>query len=335
MNGDGRKRIVPPVVAFVLTAALLVFLQTKVSRPMLLAERYWTGAGWAEIPFLAGWAAFLVDRMSDIRLAPAWRLRLWSLFSAVFFGQLALGLLGLERMLMTGKLHLPVPALIVAGPLYRGGGLFMPILFSATILLVGPAWCSHLCYIGAWDNLASRARRRHPLPALAWDGGGRRRWLRWANLGLAFAVPLLLRALGLPTTVAVACGAIFGLTGVAIMLLWSTRAGTMAHCSWYCPIGLLSSRLGRINPFRIRVATDRCTACGACSLACRYDALTRADVARGAPNRSCTLCGDCLAACRHDSMALAFPGLTPETSRRVFLVVVASLHAVFLGVARI
>ncbi len=325
----------PAAVAFALTAILLAFIQAKVSRPMLLAERYWHAAGWAEIPLLAAWSAFLVRRMADVRSAPAWRLRLWSLFSAVFFGQLALGLLGLERMLMTGKLHLPVPALIVAGPLYRGGGLFMPILFSATILLVGPAWCSHLCYIGAWDNLASRLSRRRPLAELASGGGGRRRWLRWANLGLAVAAPLALRFFGMPTIAAVLLGAAFGLIGVAVMLLWSRRTGMMAHCSWYCPIGLLSSRLGRINPFRVRVDTGRCTACGACSLACRYDALTVADVARGGPNHSCTLCGDCLSTCRHDSMSLALPGLSPETSRRVFLVVVASLHAVFLGVARI
>ena len=44
----------------------------------------------------------------------------------VFFSQLALGLVGFSRFLMTGALHVPVPAVIVAGPLSAGGGLYVP-----------------------------------------------------------------------------------------------------------------------------------------------------------------------------------------------------------------
>jgi len=326
--------VAPAIAAAAITAALLTTVQVRVSRPMLLAERFFPGAGWAEIALLAAWAAFLVTRMLPVRDAPRWRARIWSLFSIVFFGQLALGLAGLERMLMTGKLHLPVPALIVGGPLYRGEGLFMPILFAATVLLVGPAWCSHLCYIGAWDNGCSRLARRTPLPAIAFAGGGRRRLGRWATLVLVVGAALALRLAGAPSAVAAAFGAVFGVVGVALMLWWSRRTGLMAHCSWYCPIGLLSTRLGKINPWRIRV-TARCTRCGACSLACRYDALTKADVEAGGPNASCTLCGDCLAACRHDSLEYRFPGLTPETARASFIAVVVALHATFLGVARL
>ena len=77
----------------------------------------------------------------------------------MFFAQFVFGVAGVERLLMTGQLHVPVPAVVVAGPLYRGEGLFMPILFAATLLLVGPAWCSYLCYVGSWDGLAATARR--------------------------------------------------------------------------------------------------------------------------------------------------------------------------------
>ena len=34
----------------------------------------------------------------------------------------------------------PIPAMILAGPLYRGEGFFMPLLFLSTIFFVGPAW---------------------------------------------------------------------------------------------------------------------------------------------------------------------------------------------------
>lgn len=38
--------------------------------------------------------------------------------------------------------------------------------------------------------------------------------------------------------------------------------------------------------------------------------------------------------CRQSSIACRFPGLPAEAARRLFLVLVVSLHAVFLGVAR-
>lgn len=72
--------------------------------------------------------------MQDRKERPKWRTRARLLFSIVFFGQL-LGILVNPVFLMTGKQHLPVPAIILAGPLYRLEGLFMPILFLSTLLL--------------------------------------------------------------------------------------------------------------------------------------------------------------------------------------------------------
>ena len=127
---------------------------------ILLADRFLPGAGWAEIFLLALYAALATRAMLDPARSAGWRLRIWLLFSLVFFSQLALGLLLDQRFLMTGDLHLPVPALIVAGPAYRGSGLFMPGLFLAAVLLAGSAWCSHLCYLGGWDSLAARGKSR-------------------------------------------------------------------------------------------------------------------------------------------------------------------------------
>src|SRR5680860_1009392 len=276
---EGAGCWVVPVSAFLLTAVILGIVQVVVDPPGLLLERFWEGGGWLELLVLSGYAAFLAGRLRDPSLRPRWRRRLWRLFSGVFFAQLALGLSGLDRFLMTGELHLPVPALIAAGPLYRGEGLFMPILFGATVLLVGPAWCSYLCYIGAWDGLAADRRRAPP---------------------------------GMP----------------------SWRRGVMVHCTTYCPIGVLATRLGRINPFRIRLG-ESCDGCGACSRACRYDALRPADIERRRPGSACTLCGDCVPRCREGHMGYSFPGLDAGKAAAVFVVLVAALHAAFLGVARI
>lgn len=322
----------PPALALALTVALLAVCRAKVPFPILLPDRFLPGAGWLLALALGAYAAWLTRAL----LAPGggpWRwgrlrLRAWGLFSAVFFAQLLLGLAGAERLLMTGALHLPVPALIAAGPVFRGEGLFMAGLFLATVAVVGPAWCSWLCYIGAWDGAAAaRHRAPHPLP----------RWRGPARAALAALVLLAawgLREAGAPVALAGGLAAAFGLAGVAVMLTVSRRTGTMAHCTTFCPMGLAATLLGRLNPLRVRVGPG-CTGCGVCLRACRYGALDEARLALGRPGGTCTLCGDCVGRCPHAALGYGFPGLSPTRSRALFAVLAVSAHAVFLGVARI
>ncbi|WP_285904988.1 4Fe-4S binding protein [Pseudodesulfovibrio pelocollis] len=321
----------PRAAVFLLTVVALAVIRAKVPFPILLADRYFPGWGWMEMAALGVYAQWIAGLM----LAPGGhgfvRPRIWALFSAVFFGQLALGLAGVEGMLMTGSLHLPVPALIAGGPVFRGEGLFMPILFGVTVLLVGPAWCSHLCYIGAWDDAMSR-RGPRPAPSAA----VRRLSVigRGATLALVVGAALVLRAMGVPGSTAVLLAAAFGLIGVGVMAFASRRMGLMVHCTTYCPMGLVANVLGRLSPWRMRIGRD-CTGCGACFTCCRYSALDADRVAAGAPALSCTLCGDCVSACAHGQIGYRFPGLSSGAARTAFIVLVVSLHAVFLGVARI
>jgi hypothetical protein len=314
--------------AFLITGFLLTMVQLMMDPAGLMLERFVPGGGWAQAVLLALYAAWLVGRLGDRRTARLWRPRLWALFSAVFFGQLILGLAGFERLLMTGHLHLPVPALVAAGPVYRGGGLFMPILFASSLLLVGPAWCSWLCYIGAWDDAFARRRKRpQALPR-------RRGRVRLLLLVVVLATAFGLGRNGAPAWLATVLAAALGLVGVGVMAVWSRRTGAMTHCTAYCPLGWLATRLGRLSPFRIRIG-DGCTDCGACNTACRFDALSAEDVLRRRPAESCTLCGDCLATCKGRDIGYRFGRLAPGTARTVFLVLAVSLHAAFLGVARI
>jgi len=331
-----REVEIPQAVAFGLTALLLGIARAKASVPLLLADRFLpgpflTGAGWLEILALALYAAWLAGAFVDPERHKRLRPRVWALFSAVFFGQLLLGLLGFQDFLMTGRLHLPVPALILAGPIFRGGGLFMAILFSATVLFVGPAWCSHLCYIGAWDDACSRLGPKRPEPLSA-------RWTFWGRattLALTCGLALALRLLGVDALTAVWLAAGFGLLGVGVMLIVSRRLGVMAHCTAFCPIGLVGNLLGRLMPWRVRIDRETCTRCRSCSRACRYSALSGADIEAGTPALSCTLCGDCIGACPHDSMHYYFPGLSRPAARAAFLTLIAVLSATFLGVARL
>lgn len=321
-----------PTLAFALCAGLLAISRSKVAFPVLLPDRFWPGAGW---PLILGLATYAAE-MTRLLLLPgrkprqwsATRVRLWALFSALFFGQLALGLAGAERFLMTGNLHLPVPALIVGGPIYRGEGLFMPILFLSTVAVVGPAWCSWLCYIGAWDGLASRTRRR-PAPLPRWRGA-----VRAVLLMLVAGTAWGLRAMGAPVSAALVLAAGFGLVGVGVMLALSRRTGAMVHCTAYCPMGVVATTLGRLNPFRVRIGAG-CTGCGVCSAACRYDALNDERIELGRPRLSCTLCGDCVGACPHGAMGYRFAGLGPGAARALFTALVVGAHAAFIGLARI
>ena len=317
----------PPLASFLATGTLLSFIHFKVDPPMLLLERFLPGTGMIEVAFLSLYAAWITHAYLKARTTAGLRSQIWLLFSAVFFLQFGLGLAGVDQCLMTGRLHLPIPVLILAGPIFRGGGFFMPILFVSTVLLTGAAWCSHLCYIGSWDN--ALARRSRVLDNPPWWKAA-----RGSILIAAILSPLVFRWTGLGGGPALAKALGYGLVGVLVMVLFSRRRGTMVHCTVYCPVGLLADWIGRLNPFRVGF-DPACDGCGACNRACRYNALTAGDIGRRKPGISCTLCGDCLPSCPKSALHYALFRLDPAKARTVFVVTVLVLHAVFLGVARI
>lgn len=179
--------------ACLLVSALLLLLDGL--RPDLLLLHRLVPSWGAVQALLAGlWAGLVYGWLADRRRAPLWRRRIWLLFSCVFFGQLLAGIFLHSLFLLQGVPHLPVPGLILSGPLYRGGGsLFMPGLFALSLLLVGSAWCSHLCYLGVWDARAADTgpRSGRGVPAF-W------RKVRWAMLVASLFLPLGLRLAGLP-----------------------------------------------------------------------------------------------------------------------------------------
>jgi NAD-dependent dihydropyrimidine dehydrogenase PreA subunit len=91
--------------------------------------------------------------------------------------------------------------------------------------------------------------------------------------------------------------------------------------------------LGRLNPFRVRIGPG-CTRCGACTPACRYQALEPAHLAAGRPGLTCALCGECLPRCPGRHLGYHLPGLSPERARRAFLALIVALYAAFLGLGR-
>ena len=296
---------------------------------LLVLERFIPQGGLAQVMLAALWAVLAAGWLADRHQAPRARMRLWRLFSLVFFGQLVLGLAVESRFLLTGSLHLPVPGLIAAGPIYRGGGWFMLGLFGISTLLVGAAWCSQLCYFGAWDATAAQKSKNRPAPP----------WLPCLRLGvlaLTVITALTLRLAGAPTVAALSCGLLLGLLLLPCALLVSRGRGYASYCLGLCPLGLLGRWLGRISPWRIR-RIGPCSGCHACIRVCRQGAMTEKTLESGAPSTACHLCRDCAHVCPKQSLAVTWFGRPSSAAwaGSVFTALLAGLHAAFLFMARI
>ena len=311
------------------SAIILSAVQLNIERPMILLERFISGGGWVEIIIISFYGAFLAYTMQDQKKQAVWRLRSWTIFSAVFFAQLFLGLMGFEDFLMTGKLHLPIPMMIVAGPVYRLELSFMPILFLSTVLLSGPAWCSQLCYFGAIDGLMSKKKGRGIKITI-------RRLGELKLYGLTFIIftAVLLRMLNVPVLYTTLLAGLFGIIGLLLIIVFSGRTGRMINCISWCPVGTLVNYLKYVNPFRFRIG-DSCTSCMKCVPVCRYAALSPKNIKNRKPGITCTLCGDCINVCKPASFYYSFPGLGPSASRNLYLGITIVLHTVFLALARI
>lgn len=322
-----RNQYYLPVTVFTLTVTLLSLVQIKVERPMLLAERFFEGAGWFEILLISAYGAFVAFKMQNTVNVPKWRKITWTIFSVVFFTQLILGLSGFEKFLMSGKLHLPVPVMILAGPIYRGEFSIMTVLFLSTIILTGPAWCSQLCYFGAFDNLASGGKTSKEI--LKHKGA-----IKTTILILVIAMAIILRWLNVSMLTATIIAVAFGLTGISVMILISVKRKKMVHCVLYCPVGTVVNIFKYVNPFRMYIDKS-CTLCMQCTKFCKYDALNPADIRDSKPSITCTLCGDCLAGCHHNSIRYKFLKMKPENARNLYLILTISLHAACIALARI
>lgn len=315
-----------PVIAFLIVVAILIPVHTRVERPMLMLERLLPGYGWIEILLLGLYAGFIVYKMLFSGDTAKWRLRIWTLFSVVFFGQLIFGLSGLDVFLMTGTLHFPIPAVILAGPVYRLEIGFMPILFLSTLILSGPAWCAQLCYFGALDGLASSGKKPRPLV--------NKSKIRWTILLVVILMAIMLRLFNAAPFWVLVLTAAFGIGGLLVIFFRSRKRGLMSHCTEYCPIGVMVSYLKFVNPFRVVIQSD-CTYCRLCFTHCPYDALTLEDLKTGRPGITCTYCGDCMKSCKKDFIQYKLFNLEPALAKKIWFVLTVSLHAVFLGLARI
>ena len=332
VNGAQKARST----VFTMSLFLLLALNTFVPFPLLAGERLipLPGINGLLIAALAWWGGFCAQGLSDPRTSPSRRRLMWTVFASVFFLQFFLGVTVAVSLLMTGRLHLPVPFMMLSGPVYRGEGIFMICLFCVSVLIAGSAWCSHLCYFGIWDCLSASSSQRRLRPAPV--GSGARDW-RLPVLAAAVAVPLILNVLQASYSVVV--GAALAFMALApLMWYMSSRSGGRVYCSSFCPMGLVAGLLGKLSPWRLSVDKDRCTGCMKCAAACQDRAMILRE-GKCEISYRCTLCRDCLMFCSHG--ALSLDCTLPVRGRRrisadpACIITISLMHILFLATARI
>ena len=310
----------------------LFYIRKSAPLELLLLERFLPGLGAAEI-FLAAWyGAFAARLLADPRRSRKARTRLWLIFACLFFAQFFLGILGIPQMLLSGHLHTPVPAFILYGAAFHDSLNVMPFIVLVSTLLLGSAWCSMLCYFGPFDSLASQEKALRPLPRLLQS---LLCWGRIAVLVSGVGAALVLKHLGISTSTAISLSIAYATVSLLVMACLSRRYGGMIHCTTVCLMGLIVNLLSRLSPWRMRVDKDLCSHCGACEKICRWRAITPESRRKGKTLLRCSLCRDCIGACHKKAITLHCAGLAPESAARLFVALLASLHAIFLACAMV
>ena len=317
---------------FIASFLCLFYLRQSAAMQFFLLERYLPLFGSVQMFFAAWYGAFLGGKLVDPKTTRRFRRIAWTIFGLAFFAQFFLGLLGINGMLLTGKLHVPIPAFIIFAPIFRESMSMMPFIVLAATLLAGGAWCSILCYFGPFDSLAAGTRSVRPYPG--WIDSMVRRG-RLVVLVTGSLGALGLRALGVDTATAVAIAVAYGVFSLLIMALVSRKYRGMTHCLSFCPMGLVVSVLGRISPWRVRVNSSVCDNCGACEKICKYSAITSESRAVGKTLMRCSLCRDCITVCRNQALFIRCPGLSPRSAWVAFAGLTTVLHVIFLSVAMV
>ncbi|MDL2290951.1 hypothetical protein LJC09_02450 [Desulfovibrio sp. OttesenSCG-928-F20] len=319
-------------IVFISIFLILFYLRQVDKLNFLLLERFSPLFGSVQIFFVSWYGAFCAGKLIDPRQSRQTRKIIWIIFGCCFFAQFFLGLLGVDKMLLTGKLHVPVPAFIIYGPIFRSSFSMMPVIVLVSTILVSAAWCSMLCYFGPFEAFLIKRKPVQPLPAfLQWA-------LKYGRLTVLISgvlITLGLRQIGIELATAVAVSIAYATGSLIIMAFVSRKYGGMLHCTTACPMGLLVNLLGKFSPWRLRVEPDRCDNCGACEKICLYRAITPESRKAGKALLRCSLCRDCVSVCGKQALYIGCPGLSPDISWKVFTGLLMVVHTVFLSVAMV
>lgn len=79
-------------------------------------------------------------------------------------------------------------------------------------------------------------------------------------------------------------------------------------CRYLCPMGAILSLFNRISLLHLKLDSDRCTRCNACTAACPMGLKPYKEY----DDHNCIKCGECTTACPLDALTLTFSPQTPR-----------------------
>jgi polyferredoxin len=207
------------------------------------------------------------------------------------------------------------------------GPLSLAFLWLIFTLVIGRAWCSWACFYGGIDDGLSALPGKALLKTRSAAG-------RFRNFPAALLIFMLLVSLAymLPVYCLWLCpfkltsafmesgdafirrvqlGLMFFALGVLLAGPLLTKKRTF--CSFLCPFGAWQAFWGRINPFRIRVEVEKCSACSVCFDSCPVYAIKPGAGGKPEIGAYCNLCGECLPACPNGGLSFSILGIrSPE-----------------------
>ena len=218
--------------------------------------------------------------------------------------------------------------------------LSMVILAVITALVLGRGFCGYVCFYGGLEDGCSRLSKKAKIKGIN---------PKWSLIPFAVLITSMLTTLAAlsPTYCFWACPfkavteyekivnpivliqtIIFLVLFIGLVVVLPILTKKRTQCSFLCPFGAMMSLCNPINPFTIRIDTEKCTGCRRCIQVCPTFSLTHESLQTGKPRINCTKCGKCVDACPRGAIHYHIRGTCPdrghEAKRLIFL------HAAFI-----
>lgn len=223
--------------------------------------------------------------------------------------------------------------------------LSMVIISIMAALVLGRGFCGYVCFYGGLEDGCSRISKKPLIKKID---------PKWALLPFAVLIVVALTSFAAlsPTYCFWACPfkavteyekivnplvliqtIIFLVLFVGLVVVLPILTRKRTQCSFLCPFGAMMSLSNPINPFTIRIDTEKCVKCRRCVTVCPTFSLTDDSLETGKPRINCTKCGKCVDACSRGAIHYHIRGTRPdrghETKRLVFLYAAYIFFTVF------
>lgn len=217
---------------------------------------------------------------------------------------------------LMGKIHLADPFAVlqmllagyIAGSATFIGALIILLLYA---VLFGRAFCSWVCPINAFNNLAAFIGRKSNDNKLLSAAIPRHTRIIVMVVALAVSITSSIAAFEMINPVNMLANAIiFGIGGswatLAALFIVETFVVKNLWCGRICPIGAFYALTGKFRLIRIQHQADNCTKCNACFKVCpEKQVLDIISIKSGSINNAaCTNCCRCVEVCKDNALAI-------------------------------